>query len=541
MKIVRIFAILLVIIVSGNACSEDFLSKSDPSSVSVEDFYKTERDFMMALAGTYNVLVRSDYYNQTFWKYYEIASDDAQPGDDADFVSLMGNDLDNFTVRPDNMVPLNIFASSYIGIARANTTMTRVFSSGLNEEFVNQVIAETRFLRALFYFNLVRSFGDVPMIVQEVTDPELVAIPRTDKNKIYEDLIIPDLQYAADLLPSIRAGDNIARATSGAAKALLAKVYLTKGEEDKTNYRKARDLSLELINSDLYSLEENFEDIFKRENEFGVESIFEINHISGQEDYDREGFGQGKYQPQRNGLGSYYNLSFAPRFKGPARVGDSLGDFSFGGWGFALPTTSDDPRDEMFEVPEGTGLVEAFEEGDLRKDVTILNYYEVAEEKGLPVDRSISPYNANKYDDWEESENGEADDNYILLRLADIYLMFAEAENEINNGPTPEAYDYLNKIRRRAYGHNIEESSDVDYSDLDYEGFLDAVYKERRLELAYEGHRWFDLARRPQRAIRVMKAHGKNEITIEKLLLPIPQYIIDESEGLITQNEGYIF
>ncbi len=221
-------------------------------------------------------------------------------------------------------------------------------------------------------------------------------------------------------------------------------------------------------------------------------------------------------------------------------MGDSLGAFSFSGWGFAVPTTSFDPRDELYNVPNGTGLVEAFQEGDLRKDVTILDYYKVAEERGLPVDRSISPYNARKYDDYEDSENGEADDNFIILRLADVYLMYAEAENEINNGPTSLAYDYLNMVRRRGYGLSPGVPSAVDYSGLDYQGFLDAVYLERRLELAYEGHRWFDLVRRPERAVEVMKKHGKNNISENKLILPIPQYIIDESDGLITQNEGYL-
>jgi hypothetical protein len=515
-------------------CSEDFLEKSDPASMTVDSFYKTENDFLMALAGTYNVLLRGDYYNRTFWLYFEIASDDAQPGDDADFVSYQGNDLDNFTVRPDNTVPLNLFASNYIGIARANTTMSRAQQSDLDQSFTDEIIAETRFLRALFYFNLVRSFGDVPMITKEINDPSLAEIPRTDKMMIYEEVIISDLQFAAETLPPERDEINKARATSGAAKALLTKVYLTLGE-----YQKARDLALEIIESNRYQLEENYGDIFTRENEFGKELIFEINHISGQEYYHREGFGQGVNQPQRNGLGSYYNVAYSPRFKGPAQMGDSLGAFSFSGWGFAVPTTSSDPRDDLYSVPEGTGLVEAFQEGDLRKDVTILDYYNVAEEKGLPVDRSLSPYNALKYNDYEESVNGEADDNFIILRLADVFLMFAEAENEVNNGPTTAAYEYLNKVRRRAYGVSPDEPSVHDYTGLNYQEFLDAVYLERRLELAYEGHRWFDLVRRPDRAVNVMKKHGKDEINKDKLVLPIPQYVIDESDGLITQNEGY--
>ena len=245
------------------------------------------------------------------------------------------------------------------------------------------------------------------------------------------------------------------------------------------------------------------------------------------------------HQPQRNGLGSYYNISFSPRFKGPAQAGDSLGAFSYSGWGFAVPTTENDSRDDRYSVPAGTGLVEQFNANDLRKDASILSYYEAAASMQLPVDHTISPYNIKKYDDWEDSKNGEADDNFIILRLADVYLMYAEAENEVNNGPTEEAYKYLNMVRRRGFNLPVDEVSTVDYSGLDYELFLDAVYKERRLELAFEGHRWFDLVRRPQRAVKVMKDHGKNAVSIEKLVLPIPQYVIDESQGMIQQNAGY--
>ncbi len=531
--------IILLSIFFLAGCSEDFLERNDPTSMNVSSFYQTENDFRMALAGTYNVLLRGDNYNHAFWKYFMIASDDAQPGDDTDFVSLFGQDLDNFTVKPDNTIVLNIFASNYIGIARANTTIERARTSGLGEEFVEQIIAESKFLRALFYFNLIRSFGDVPLITQEVTDPALVDIPRTDKQKIYDELIIPDLKEISSILPPNRENAEKARATRGAAKALLVKVYLTIAESNPQHYQAARDLALEIINSGEYSLEPEFKDIFQRENEFGQESIFEINHISGQLFYHREGFGQGVYQPQRNGLGSYYNIAFSPRFKGPAKQGDSIGAFSFSGWGFAVPTTSSDPRSELYSVPQGTSLVELYDENDQRKSVTILDYYNEAAEMGIPVDNSISPYNIRKYDDWEESMNGEADDNFMVLRLADVYLMFAEADNEVNNGPTTEAYEYLNKVRRRALGRDIHATSDVDYENLDYDSFLDAVYHERRLELAFEGHRWYDLVRRPERAVQVMQLHGKTNVSRNRLLLPIPQYVIDETQGLITQNEGY--
>jgi starch-binding outer membrane protein, SusD/RagB family len=125
------------------------------------------------------------------------------------------------------------------------------------------------------------------------------------------------------------------------------------------------------------------------------------------------------------------------------------------------------------------------------------------------------------------------------MRLADVYLMFAEVENEINKGPTPDAYEYLNKVKRRAFGLPINQTSEIDYNNLDYSRFLDEIYKERRLELAFEGHRWFDLIRRPERAVQVLQAHGKSNVSVDRLLLPIPQYVIEETDGVITQNPGY--
>ncbi len=520
-------------------CSDDFLERDNPAASTIENFFQTENDFDMALAGVYNLLVRADYYNGILVRYLEIASDDANPGDDALYNSLLGNDIDNFTMSSESYTTMNIFSSSYIGIARANTTIERVKATSLNDNFKIQIEAQSRFLRALFYFNLVRLYGDVPLILEEITDPKEASIPRTPYKEVYEEGIIPDLLFAVEKLPSSWGNEDIARVTNWAAKALLAKVYLTMGSFDSGNFAKSRDILWEIINSNQFSLEENFADLFTRENEFGKESIFEINFMSGQHFYEREGYGLGVYKPQRNGIGSYYNNSYMPRFRGSAYMGDEEGAFARGGFGIGIPTTSNDPRGENYNVPAGTSIVELFGEGDLRKEVTILDYYNTAEEEGLPVDYDIAPFNVNKYKDYEETENGEADDNFFILRLADVYLMFAETENEINNGPTPDAYEYLNKIKRRALGLPIHETSDIDYIDLDYMQFLDKVYHERRLELAFEGQRWFDLIRRPQRAIQVMQTQGKSNITEDRLLLPIPQYVIEETDGVIIQNPGY--
>lgn len=520
-------------------CSDDFLDRDNPAALTMENFYQTENDFQLALAGVYNVLVRADYYNGYLFRYLEIASDDANPGDDALFNSNIGNEINNFTMSPESYTTINIFASSYIGIARANTTIERVRSSSLNNTFKTQIEAESRFLRALYYFNLVRLYGDVPLILKEITDPKESFVPRSPLLEVYEKGIIPDLIYAAENLPSSYGNEDIARARSWAAKGLLAKVYLTLGTYDAVNFQKSRDISLEIINSNQFSLESSFSDLFKRQNEFGVESIFEINFMSGQHFYYREGYGVGVYMPQRNGIGSYFNTFYMPRFRGITYLGSEKGAFSQDGYGIGVPTTSNDPRGDIYSVPINSGIVESYQNGDLRKGVTILDYYTTAIEMGLPVDYDIAPFNVNKYTDFEDNENGEADDNYFILRLADVYLMFAEAENEVNNGPTLSAYEYLNKVKRRAFGMPINEPSDIDYNKLGHNQFLDAIYHERRLELAFEGQRWFDLIRRPQRALQALQDQGKTNVSTDRLLLPIPQYVIDETDGLITQNPGY--
>ena len=514
------------------------MERDNPAASTLENFYQTENDFDLALAGVYNLLVRADYYNGRLVHYLEIASDDANPGDDALFNSLLGNDINDFTMTPESYTTLNIFASSYIGIARANTTVDRIKISELSEVFKTQIEAESRFLRALYYFNLVRIYGNVPLILKEVTDPKEAQIPRTPVQMVYEQGIIPDLLFAAENLPPSYSNEDIARVTNWAAKGLLSKVYLTMGSFNSSYYQNARELLWEIISSDKFALEEDFTSLYARENEFGKESLFEINFMSGQYFYNFEGYGIGAYNPQRNGIGSYYNNFYMPRFRGSAYMGEE-GAFARGGFGIGIPTTSNDPRGENYNVPAGTAIVELFAEGDLRKEVTILDYYTTAEEEGLPVDYDIAPFNVNKYTDYEETENGEADDNFFILRLADVYLMFAEAENEINNGPTPDAYEYLNKIKRRAFGLPIHETSDLDYNNLDYMQFLDKVYHERRLELAFEGQRWFDLIRRPQRAIQILQTQGKSNVTEHRLFLPIPQYVIEETEGVITQNPGY--
>jgi starch-binding outer membrane protein, SusD/RagB family len=531
--------IILISIVIFWQCSDDFLERDNPAASTIENFYQTENDFNLALTGVYNVLVRADYYNGYLVRYLEIASDDANPGDDALFNSLIGNDIANFSMTPEAYTTINIFASSYIGIARANTTIERVRASSLNENFKTQIEAESRFLRALFYFNLVRLYGDTPLILKEITNPNETLVPRTPVEEVYEAGIIPDLLFAAEKLPSSRANEDIARVTSWAAKGLLAKVYLTLGSFGAENFGKSKEVLWEIISSSQFSLEENFADLYLRENEFGKESLFEINFMSGQHFYNFEGYGMGAYVPQRNGIGSYYNNSYMPRFRGTAYMGEEEGAFARGGFGIGIPTTSNDPRGVNYNVPTGTGIVELFAEGDMRKQTTILDYYKTAEDYGLPVDYDIAPYNVNKYTDYADTENGEADDNFYIIRLADVYLMFAEVENEINNGPTPDAFEYLNKVKRRAFGLPVNEPSEADYSNLDYQQFLDIIYKERRLELAFEGQRWFDLIRRPQRALQIMQNHGKLNVSVDRLLLPIPQYVIEETDGIITQNPGY--
>jgi len=362
----------------------------------------------------------------------------------------------------------------------------------MDETLRKKWLGEAHFLRAHFYFNLVRWFGSVPLITKPLTQDEFYTQERASVEKLYEQ-IKSDLNVAASSLPLKSAMEpiDLGRVSKGTAAGLLAKVFLTQG--DFTNAAK---WAKEVIDSKEYSLYPDYARLFRKEGENGVESLFEI---------------------QATALEASYAGATVFNMVQGVRGSPNLG------WGFNNP--SDD-------------LVRSYEPGDPRRDATVLYVGEVLPDGSGVIEDNPSMEN-ERYNQkaWVESHPGLQDNgpgNIRILRYADILLIAAEALNELNN-PT-EALKYLNQVRQRARGTRTTVLPDV--VSADKVTLRERIWKERRIELAMEQQRWFDLVRTGQ-VEKVMKNLGKNFIKGKHDLFPIPQTEIDLSEGKMTQNPGY--
>ena len=341
------------------------------------------------------------------------------------------------------------------------------------------------------YFNLVRVYGDVPLILKEISISESYDILREPKENVYNQ-IIADLKEAQDL-PVYYSTAEDGRATQGAAKALLANVYMTLHK-----YAEAETILAEIINSGQYSLLENtpgslnidgYKNVFSPVNHNSKEGIFEIQFLKG-------GYGEG----------SNYANNFAPENSGTNVV-------AVGGTGGN-------------NIPE-MDIYNAYEEGDLRRDFSMsLGYYDNRKNNEWVESRYVCKFMDVPY------QNNDASNNYPVIRYADVILMYAEALNQ--NGKTAEACKYLNMTRRRGFGYQTTETSPVDLQTTDKAQFALMVEQERRVELAFENHRWFDLIR-TGRAVEVMRSKGFS-LNETNLICPIPQKQIDVNPKL-TQND----
>jgi tetratricopeptide (TPR) repeat protein len=385
------------------------------------------------------------------------------------------------------------WSALYEGIKRANVVIEKVPSINMNEQLRNRYIAEASFLRGLFYFDLVRAFGGVPKVTS--TTPA-TKTPRSTDAEIYE-LIISDLEFAAQHLPekSLYAPDDAGRATKGAAKSLLARVYLFMGD-----YKNVEKYALEVIASDEYDLEDDFADANGKNGEHGIESVFEIGAM------EVEGAGGNQYANTQGVRGS------------PNR-----------GWGFNRPSLD---------------LRYSFEEGDPRLDATIIDLGETLDgifiigdgttPDVVVVNGIVTEVECYNQKVWYPGTNTitQWGHNRRLIRYADVLLMAAEALNE--NDKPGDALPLLNEVRERARGGNGSILPDVTVTEKN--ALRNAILEERRHELALEGHRFWDLVRTGRAAIVLGPLGfqtGKHE------LLPIPQNEIDISQGSLQQNPNW--
>lgn len=472
---------------SFSSCS-DFLEQNPQTDLSENDFYKTADDILSAVNGAYSSLQEGDIYGN-WYVFGEIPSDNTRNQLSGSVTTQ--NEFDQFYIDTQNSMIANFWKAAYKVINRTNTILGRIDGIEINTELANRYKLECKFIRALMYFNLVRVYGDVPLVLKEISISESYDILREPKENVYNQ-IIADLKEAQGLPVSYSTAED-GRATQGAAKALLANVYMTLHK-----YAEAETILAEIINSGQYSLLENtpgslnidgYKNVFSPVNHNSKEGIFEIQFLKG-------GYGEG----------SNYANNFAPENSGTNVV-------AVGGTGGN-------------NIPE-MDIYNAYEEGDLRRDFSMsLGYYDNRKNNEWVESRYVCKFMDVPY------QNNDASNNYPVIRYADVILMYAEALNQ--NGKTAEACKYLNMTRRRGFGYQTTETSPVDLQTTDKAQFALMVEQERRVELAFENHRWFDLIR-TGRAVEVMKSKGFS-LNETNLICPIPQKQIDVNPKL-TQND----
>jgi hypothetical protein len=472
---------------SFSSCS-DFLEQNPQTDLSENDFYKTADDILSAVNGAYSSLQEGDIYGN-WYVFGEIPSDNTRNQLSGSVTTQ--NEFDQFYIDTQNSMIASFWKAAYKVINRTNTVLGRIDGIEINAELANRYKLECKFIRALMYFNLVRVYGDVPLVLKEISISESYDILREPKENVYNQ-IIADLKEAQGLPVSYSTAED-GRATQGAAKALLADVYMTLHK-----YAEAETILAEIINSGRYSLLENtpgslnidgYKKVFSPVNHNSKEGIFEIQFLKG-------GYGEG----------SNYANNFAPENSGTNVV-------AVGGTGGN-------------NIPE-MDIYNAYEEGDLRRDFSMsLGYYDNRKNNEWVESRYVCKFMDVPY------QNNDASNNYPVIRYADVILMYAEALNQ--NGKTAEACKYLNMTRRRGFGYQTTETSPVDLQTTDKAQFALMVEQERRVELAFENHRWFDLIR-TGRAVEVMKSKGFS-LNETNLICPIPQKQIDVNPKL-TQND----
>ncbi|GAA3512153.1 RagB/SusD family nutrient uptake outer membrane protein [Aquimarina addita] len=483
-----IIFMLSLLVIGFTSCDLDVESESEVDS---EVFYRDAEEVNLALISAYNSL--RDVMDVEF-SVTEIRSDNTFLSPD----SSVENDVDNFTLDRGTMVSSNLtneqyYRVCYSTIGLANDVIENV-GNVEDLDLRNQYEAEARFLRAHCYFNLVRLYGAVIYVDGSLLGDDALLLERSPEAFVYQK-IKEDLIYARENLPSEYGEDEVGRITQYAAKGILGKVYLTLGE-----YPLAITEFQDIIDSGRFGLVPNYADIFSTNNENNEEVIFAVQYISG-----------------NLGLGSPFANYFAP-----GATAELLGIIGDG--------------DEL-NIPT-SGIVDAYEDGDPRKEASLAESYTDSQGNEIffnYITKYFTPVD-NEFD---------SDKDWIILRYADIKLLLAEAYLE--QGRKDEAVTLINEIRTRAGLANLTATDIASTFSTKL-----ALERERRVEFAFENHRFFDLVR-TGRALTVINQNFISEfiyndpnnpqkaaapISDYQLKLPIPQREIDINPNL-AQNIGY--
>lgn len=488
MKINHIKIILIgLALFFSSACTDDFIESREPVySIDSENFFNSETDYFRALVASYDLL-QASYINVMLG---EIASDNTLSGGESPTDVIGIQQIDDMIHTPVNANLRDIWNWMFAGVNRANYLLE--FKDKTDFEGKEIIIAEARFLRAYYNFELVKWFGPIPLKVdQRFQLGDETTIPRSPVEDVYA-LIEQDLQFAvANLTYS---APQVGRATKGSAEALLGKVYLY---QDK--FPQAASILGDLISTGQYSLLEDYDDIFEAVGENGSESVFEVQYTDQQGgSFDCLQCSEGNVAVGFNGIRNYNGPLFDP------------------GFSFNVPTQE---------------TYDAFEDGDIRRDIAILNIDAWAVQTGATFgigNKHTGFYNrkyiARKGDLNLGDQNLTNPNNYRAIRYADVLLMAAEAYNRSG----------LDDMRARTYLNLVRDRAGLDDVTVSGGALTDAILRERRVELVGEGHRFFDLVRTGRAANAIDGfVPGKHEV------FPLPIEEIQFSNGNWQQNPGY--
>lgn len=467
------FKYCLILMLAVFSSCDDFLDRTPVSNMSETDFYKTEDDFETALMSLYRTL--HDVYSPSGSVSYfgELMSDNAtlylRAGNTSEYYAFRDHAL-----KVDNSIVRSYWNTYYGSFFKINVFLERLQDKDFSRKTTFE--GEARFLRGLYYFNMVRIWGGVPLVTTSLSVSESYKVARATEEQVYE-LIIADLAFASENLPDKPNVADVGRISNEAAQVLLGKVYLTRGDKEK-----ARTELLKVYGKSGFSLLTDYADLWDLNNKNSAESVFEIQFKGG----------------AGNPYSSYW-FSFSPA--------ENMGAVTTKGEGDNQVT------DDLWNE---------YEQDDIRRDLSVFDGF-------YHKNGDFNPIRfAKKWVDTEapiQSERELGDNNFIVLRYADVLLMLSEATGDAK---------YLNEVRQRAglplYGSTGYPSES--YSTLDL-----AIEHERRVELALEFHRFFDL-KRTGRAADVLK-NSEKAITKPQLVLPIPLDVITQNPNVIVQNPEY--
>jgi len=483
-KMKKAFIFLILICASFGGCADIELNETPPSLLSPNSFFTTESEFQAALAGTFRALYTG--YTGFDYGYPLIMTSGAE---DVRSDAGIFRDMDRLSANGSDQSVSNVWRQLYQSISNANTIIENLNNAqDISDQALGEIEGQAKFIRAFSYFYLVRWFGEVQLTTFE-NQGDVENLRQSSVAEIYAS-IIKNLKDAETKLPD--SFSDKGRPTKGAAKALLAKVYLTMAGwpiEDASNYKLARDKAFEVMSLG-YDLEPSFADLWKEENKLiNNEFIFTF------------------YGSIASNGDSGSHMHIASRHWGNGE----------GGWGDFFS------EDRFYnEFPDSP-----------RKDATFTSVFS---DGTSWIDAAVQPHMA-KYRDAGETIADDGQGFNVMLRYADVLLIYAEAANMAEGSPSANALEAINKVRRRAMGLDVNTpNASVDLtSAMSQQDFDEAVLDERNWELAFELNRWFDLVRRKM-VVEVNQGLHPN-VTEQNRLLPKPSSQL--IPGILEQNSGY--